>query len=518
MHRVATLSRKPELLVGFSAFALATLVAVWIVRPIHSGTLGYDAAASVLYAQRLLAGQRLEAFVGATPKALLTVVYGLVYGVLPDWRLISGLAIVAYAAGIAASAALAYRLSGIVAAAFVTVGLIGSAELLMDVDLAYAVGWALPCWAAAGLLVTAARPRYGWAGVALAIGGLARFETLIIVGLAGVVLAIGAVLARLAGRPTTAFTIRVPVLLGFLALPLQSAHDWLLTGDPLYAEKVPVLGSVGLPLVGVAGVVRSIGTHYAGEPALVVLAVVGIAILAVRARWDIVVGLVALTVGVAAFLGLLAIRGIYVSGRYIAPADLALIFAAGIGISALRIPALAAALRDRPRGRSVLAIGVVIGALAALAIVRPFGPLDRVTRSAIIVNGRVHRDIDQMLPQLRVALAAIPGIRDRPTVADPTRPMGEQAALLAPILTVPQLAVSLDLPLSALSGTVGTSIRDDGSYPRPGQLVLHQVDRDRPPEAFKRFEVDEPAVVGDLIVDPLAVGPDGRSWLVRIRR
>jgi len=506
-----------------SAFGLAALAAAWIIRPIHAGMLGYDAAASVLYFQRLLNGTNLEAFVGATPKALLTGVYGLAYGLIPDWRVVSWLAIAAYAAAIAASAALAYRLAGVVAAAFVTVGLIGSAELLKDVDLAYAVSWALLCWAAAGLLVTATRPRYAGAGIVLAVGGLARFETLIIVGLAGLVLLFGAILARVRGRSAAAFRVRAPILLGLLAIPVQAAHDWLLTGDLLYAEQVPIIGSAGAPLVGVGGVLRSIGNHYAAEPVLIVLAVIGIAILCVRARWDIVVGLVALTVGVLAFLVFLAIRQIYVSGRYIAPADVALIFAAGIGIASLRVPGLEAMARDGRRGRSLIAgiagiAGVaVIGAGAALAIVRPFGPLDRATRSAITTNAVVHRDIDQVVPELQRVLADVPGAREWPTDGSPTRAMGARSVVLAPILTIPQLAVDLQLPLSAISGTDGTAIRDDGSYPRPGQLVFHHVDRDEPPEAFVRFEVDRPTVVGSITVDPLLVDPDDRFWLVRIR-
>ncbi len=517
MQRAAALSRKPELLVALSAFGLAALTAAWIVRPIHAGTLGYDAAASVLYFQRLLTGTHLEAFVGATPKALLTGVYGLAYGLIPDWRVISWLAIAAYAGAIAASATLAYRLAGIVAAAFVTLGLIGSAELLKDVDLAYAVSWALLCWAVAGLLVTAMRPRYAAAGIVLAVGGAARFETLIIVGLAGLVLLVGAIVARLRKRSTAAFRARAPILLGLLAIPAQAAHDWLLTGDPLYAEKVPSIGSVGQPLVGVGGVLRSIGSHYAAEPVLIALAAIGIAMLSVRARWDIVVGLVALIVGVAAFLVFLALREIYVSGRYIAPVDIALIFAAGIGIASLRVPALEAVARERSRTRSLLVGVTVVGAIAALVVVRPFGPLDRATRSTITTNAVVHRNIDQVVPDLRRELADVPGIRDWPTDGSPTGAMGARSAVLAPVLTVPQLAVDLQLPLTVISGTDGTAIRDDGTYPRPGQYLFHQVDRDEPPLAFKRFEVDMPTVVGSITVDPLRVDPDDRFWLVRIR-
>src|SRR5258706_1672905 len=324
MRPEASVRRRAELAVAGSAFVLSLAVAALIVRPFHVGTAGYDAAASVLYFERISAGRTLEAFVGATPKALLTAVYGLAFSVVADWRIVSWLAILAYACGISATATLAYRVAGPVAAGFVAVGLIGSAELLQDVDLAYAVSWALLCWAIAGLLVTSVRPHFAWAGVALAVGALARAETLIVVVLAGGLIVLGALVARRRGLPTLPFRTRVPILLGLLALPIQAAHDWLLTADPLYAEKVPVLGSAGTPLVGVSGALRFIAAHYATEPALVLLALVGLAVLLVRRRWDLVAGLVALGPGVAAFILLLAVERIYISDRYIAPADLAI--------------------------------------------------------------------------------------------------------------------------------------------------------------------------------------------------
>lgn len=516
VQRVAVLTRRPESLVAASAFGLAALSAAWIVRPIHVGTLGYDAAASVLYSQRLMAGTTLEAFTGATPKALLTAVYGLAYGLVPDWRVISWLAIAAYAGGIAASAALAHRLSGVGAAAFVAVGLVGSAELLQDVDLAYAVSWALLCWAVAGLLATGSRPRFAPAGIVLAIGGLARFETLLIVGLAGLVLVVGATIARLRGRPVDAFRARAPILLGLLALPIQALHDWLLTGDPLYAEKVPVIGSAGLPLVGVGGAFRAIGNHYAAEPILLALAVLGIAFLVARARWGIVVGLVALGPGVVAFITFLALRQIYISDRYIAPADVALTFAAAIGLGSLRVPALEAPLRGTLSRLGPVVVAVIVGSMTALAVIRPFGPLDLATRSAITVNAAVHRDVARVVPDLLRVLADVPGIRASPKDGSPTRAMGSRAIVLAPVLTVPQLAVELQLPLSSISGTVGASIATDGTYPRPGQVVFHQVDRDQPRAPFALFEVDRPTPEGHITVVPLLVDPDHRFWLVRI--
>jgi hypothetical protein len=516
MRPEASVRRRPELAVAGSAFVLSFAVAALIVRPFHVGTAGYDAAASVLYFERISSGRTLEAFVGATPKALLTAVYGLAFSVVPDWRIVSWLAIVAYACGISATATLAHRVAGPVAAGFVAVGLIGSAELLQDVDLAYAVSWALLCWAIAGLLVTAPRPRYAWAGIALAVGGLARAETLIVVMLAGGLIVVGTLIAHRRGLPTLPFRTRVPILLGLLALPIQAAHDWLLTGDPLYAGKVPVLGSAGTPLVGVSGALRFIVGHYAAEPALVLLALVGLAVLVARRRWDVVVGLVALGPGVGAFVLLLAVERIYVSNRYIAPADLAITFAAGIGLADVSVPLLKRATRVARRSTGRALAAALVGGLVAFVIVRPFGPIDLPTRRAIVTNGLVHRDVALVIAPIDAALATLEHARDWPADGSPTGPTGTRAVLLVPILTVPQMAVDLRLPLSTLTGTVATSIATDGSYPRIGQMVFHDVDRDRPAEAFRIFEVDRPTSTGAILVNPILVNANHRFWLDRI--
>ena len=516
MRPEASVSRRQELAVAGSAFVLSVAVAALIVRPFHVGTAGYDAAASVLYFERITAGRTLEAFLGATPKALLTGVYGIAFSIVPDWRVVSWLAILAYAAGIAASATLAYRLAGPVAAGFVAVGLVGSAELLQDVDLAYAVSWALLAWAVAGLLVTATKPRYAWAGLLLAVGGLARAETLIIVVLAGLLIVAGWLLARRGGLPTSALRDRAPILLGLLAIPIQAGHDWLLTGDPLYAQHVPVIGSAGLPLVGVPGAIRFVIGHYAAEPLLVVLAVVGLAALAIRRRMDLVVGLIALGPGVAAFIVFLGLERIYISNRYIAPADLALTFAAGAGVAAIRLPLLQRFVRTLRRSGGRALVAAAIGCLVAIVTVRPFGPLDHATRQAIAINGLVHRDLGLVTPAIRSAIAGGGQAADWPANGSPTGPTGTRAILLVPVLTVPQIAADLRLSLSSITGTTAASIRTDGTYPRAGQVVFHDIDRDLPRQAFRIFETDRPTTTGAVTVDPLVVDSKHRFWLVRI--
>ena len=504
------------MLVGAAAFVIAVGVALYVVRPFHTGTLGYDAAASILYFDRLMAGRHLEAFLGATPKPLLTVTYGLVHSVAPDWRAISWLAILAYGTGIATSAVLAHRLGGIIAAGFVTAALIGSAELLQDVDLAYAVSWALIFWSAAGLLVTSARPRYAWAGVALALAGLARFETLIVTGSAALILGLGFVAARSQTRDAHWVRARVPILLGFLTLPVQGVHDWLLTGDPLYSESVPVLSSAGLHLPGVAGVLGAIGAHYAAEPILLLLALLGMLTLWGRSP-DVAAGVIALVVGVLLFLVYLASRGIYVSDRYIAPVDVGLTFAASLGVASIRFRSLARRVRAIRLRAAAPILAAAGGAVIAVAVIRPFGPLDRPTRSDVTFNGIFHRDLERLTPVILESLGGRSGLPSFPDDGTATTHTGSRAILLAPVLAVPQLSLDLDLPLSAITGTQGPLVTTDGRYPQPGQLLLHYIGRDDPESAFRLFEVRSPTTRGAIAIDPVEVDPAGRFWLVRIR-
>lgn len=504
-----------------SATLAALVVAALLVRPLREGLVGYDAAASVIYFQRIAEGHHLEAFLGATPKALLTITYGVAYSLTHDWRAVSWLVIAAYSLGIGAASLLALRMAGTVAAAFVAIGLIGCAELLRDVDLAYAVSWALLSWMVAGLLVSNATPRYAWAGIALAVGGLARFETLIIVGTIALLLIVEGALAR-AGRRSSSIRVRLPLLIGGLALPLQALHDWLLTGDPLYAERVPVLGSVGVHVMSVGDTVAFIVGHYAEEPIVILLAGIGLTALLRSRRFEILWGLVILGPGIAAFLVFLAARGIYVSDRYITPADVAVIFAAGIGLAALRAPVVefgrtvfvseAGTLHARYRPIFLAMVGVIV----AGAGIRPFGPLDASTRRAIAVNAAVHRDLTASTPAIRTAIDGMPNVRDLPGDGSPTAALGTHAVLLVPVLTVPQLAVDLQLPLTALVGTVGNKLATDGSYPRVGQVVFHDVDRDFPGAPFALFEVDRPTTLEAITLVPLAISANHRWWLIRI--
>jgi len=185
------------------AAALAAIVALELVRPFAVGPVGFDSATSVIYFDRIAAGRQLEAFITATPKPLLTVIYGALHALSNDWRPISWATIGAYAIGVALAGWLATRVAGLPAGVFAVAALLASSTLLGDVAIAYAVPWALVGWMVAGLAVTESRPRFSLAGVALAMAGLARLETLAVVGVAAAAIAArtSSAMTSVAGQP-----------------------------------------------------------------------------------------------------------------------------------------------------------------------------------------------------------------------------------------------------------------------------------------------------------------------------
>jgi hypothetical protein len=71
-----------------AVFAAALVLIGIVIRPFATGLVAFDGASSVLYFDRIVSGQRLEAFVNTTPKPLLTLVYGVAHSLTGDWRAI----------------------------------------------------------------------------------------------------------------------------------------------------------------------------------------------------------------------------------------------------------------------------------------------------------------------------------------------------------------------------------------------------------------------------------------------
>ena len=512
--RLATLCL---VLVGLVAAAAALAV----VQPFEAGPVSFDVGSSVLHFMRLVQGRHLESFISTTPKPLLTVVYGVVYGLTHDWRAISLATIGAYAVAVAFATWLAGRLAGPIAAAFVAVALIASPSLAGELVIASAVPWALLGWTAAGLAATAPRPRYALAGVLLGLASLARLEGLIVVGAAAVVL----VLAWLVGRREP--RVRVPrgawwLLVGFGALPVMLVHDWLLTGDPLFWASVAVRYSeaVGVSrIMRPATLARFLAYRYLDLVGFAVFAVVGGLSLLQRRRWAVAVGLTALGPGIVAFLFFLSLRGTFVATRYAVPVDLAVFFAAGIGVGRAaekitrlgrgRWPRWAA---SRPSRRMAgLAGAVTVAAAVALLFGWPPAILDRATTAAATQARDVAANEREAVPVLQAALARLPGTGDLAAAPD-QRPL----VLVVPVPMRTLLAADLGVPLTRLGSTSASLLAASPGLLEKTDLVVHSRAADASGPTYAALEVATTATVGGQTLTPLLVDATDGLWIYAV--
>jgi hypothetical protein len=480
------------------SFAAAIAVPSVLIGPLRAGQVGFDSAASVLYFDRIASGTSLEAPLTATPKPLLTIVFGLLHAVTGDWRAISLATILASAVAVVLAMILTRRLAGRSAAVFSGVALVAAVPLIADVALSYAIAWALLGWLGAGLFLTLRPPRYALAGMALGIASLARIETLILLALATFVLLLGLLpAARRWIRPPPA---AAGILLGWLALPIQAAHDVLLVGDPLYSLTTSARASEGAPLIGVLGALEMlIGRYFALGP-LVVLGILGLVVLARARRWALLLGLGGLSLGVAGSIILLAARDTYVSARYLIPIDLALLFAAGAGYSALRVSLPEMSRRSRERWRAPVAIA--LAAAIGLAITLTFTAVEPRWLLTIRSNLRLHENAETLVPTIRAGVA--PGLDGAP-------------AVLVPVLLGPQMVIDLDLPIPSVSSTDGRGLDGSGDGFHIGQLVYHDRWGDRAYPALAALEVEEPVTIGPYTFAPLESDPIRGYWLLEVR-
>lgn len=483
-------------------FGLAVVIALELARPFHAGPVAFDSAASVVHFDRIVSGTPMEGYLSTTPKPLLTVVYGTLHAVLPDWRILSASAIAAFAAGVAAASVLALRVGGRAAWAFAAVALAGAPALLFDATLALGTAWALPLWAAAGLAVTADRPRYGLAGLALLLAALVRLETLVVVGVAA--LGLAAVQARSAtGGPPVPRRAWL-LLVGFGAVPAMMVHDLLLVGDPLFWTTVATHYSeaTDLTVPTPAELAIAIGGHYLAVGGLAVLGVVGWAGLWARGRRGLALGMLGLGPGVIAFLVALSLRGVYVPERYLAPADVALAFSAAFAVPLLRVD-----LPDRWRNRTSR-VPVALVAVAAIAVVvtGTWGPLAGDVRQAARRQLWVAEGEVRALPALRTAI--------RDAAAGPAG--DEPVRVIGPRLVRPHLIVDLGLPIPAVGSIDPDAVDIGGGYPAAGQLVLYDQRATERSDALDALAVREPTPIDGVVVVPLAFDADRGWWLVRI--
>jgi hypothetical protein len=470
-----------------------------LVRLPGPATLDPDEHAAVVYFDRLVAAERLEDPLLSSPKPLLTVVHGLAWRLGNDWRPLEALAVAAFALAVVCLARAAGRLGGLPAAVATILAVAGSGPLVLQAARGNSVVFALAAWSVAlDALTRRPGPAWGLAAVALAVAGLARAEGWLLLPLAA---AWGLVAWRRGDR-------RALLLVLPLAAPLLwLAHDWLLTGDPLYTVRVPgrytdlVAGrQVVLPGDWLALVAR----RYAADPLLLVLAAAGAAWLVRRRAWVWLAALGATGLGVLALLGLEAWLGTYVSWRYFDPADVALRLAAAFGAAALAGWAagrLAARADGRPAGgvrRSGLAATAGAALLVGLAC-WPLAPADP------LVDSTLDRDA-RLSANTATAIAVL-----APVAAEP----GAVLAVSGPQRV--RVAVELGLPL----GQVRDLFLAGRATPLDRALVgsaavFHDADGDRPPERFAPLSTTVPTRVGRVELVPLRTDPGRGLYVHRV--
>jgi hypothetical protein len=551
-----------SVLVGLLAAAVLWLVA----QPLAGAANDTDAATTVLYFDRIVHGQRLEAFLPTTPKPLLTVVYGLAWSLTGDWRTLTVLSVGAGAAVVAMAARLAARLGGVGAAAIVVVGLLAWPDFGLEVARANSLIWGLALWLLAGVLITADRPRPWLAGAALALAGLARTETIWLLG-AAVLCAAWVGLRALRGGDRTQLRTVLPLLLGTLSIPVACLHDLLLTGRPLYWLGVPggytAVVYPDMQSVSPLESIRKELVYYAPAAALLVLALVGGVWLIATRRRAVALALASLAGGVLATLILLAWRAVFISTRYYEEASAAILLAAAVGAAAsigwaaergarrLAGPAAWPAERlagpaawpagrlagpaagrtavepaaSKPQGgarRRALAPGAIAAALAlgVVAVDVPMGTVDPQVGPSRAAYAALEARIAYLSPILADAGGATVALSGANyPVTDPTA-----CRVFVPRQLIAIISMETGAPITAL-GDSYLAFRE-GSYPlKPGQWVLHITAADLPPGAspgvFAPFEVSSPitlvAADGQRVsVVPVLADPEHGFWLDRI--
>jgi hypothetical protein len=523
----ASPGRGLELALIATALLIGVGVAVVVVKPKVAPQVQFDTAASVIHFERLVSGERLEAFVTTTPKPFLTVLDGLLHRI-GGWTAVSWMAMVGHGLAVALAALLALRLGGWAAAGFVALALAGNAFLLVEAAYAYGVPWAVALWCLAGLLLASDRPRWGWAGAALLAAMLIRIETVAIVAAACLVLV--AVHVRRRSRWWDATSLpRGAWLLVFvpaLALPIMLVHDWLLTGDPMFWASVAARYSVSAraraAVVGPLDVAASLGFLVAGQPIIALLAGIGVAVALVRRRWIGVVGVLGVGLGIAASLVLLSVRGTYVSGRYVAPIELAMLFGAGLAVGAVMGRILngstASAGSDWRTALRTVVAPALIGALLGIATTVPWGPFDGATMALISRERRVQAHAAEVAGPISAVLDRLPDSRTRPPPpAGVTVPSGRPVVLFVPGLLRPRMAVDLRLPVDRVAAFGTAELRSPGDVFAPGQVVYHDRSAGQTNKAYGVLEGGGAFEWDGLVFHPVVTNPEAGYWVWEIR-
>lgn len=475
-----------------------------------------DSAASVLFWRHLTTGVPLETFVSTTPKPLLTVLYGIAFDASGDWRILGWLTLGAFGVAIAAGVLLARRIAGWGAAVFLVTALTLSPSIAIEVSRANSLVWAVAGWLVAGAALTA-RPARPWiAGFALLVALSTRTETALLLGPA--TLWIAALAVRGLGAQARRLA---PILLAWLAVPLAALHDLALTGDPAWWLRVPagytaLTGRYEPPAAVLGATVERLATM----PLAVVLAVIGIGVLARRREWPAVGAILALTVGMVGFLVAVSWRKVFVTTRYLEQADVGLLLAAAVAVG-LGVTVVVARGQRGSWGLPVRAGSIALAVLAGLAVNPGLAPFDAGLANELTRVRAANQGAELALPALREALTDARAVSPAPDPID--GPAGlrivdtDASAVLVPRALLNRLLVDLGAEETWLGDSfLAFRGRDALTVVRSGQIVYHDRAGDLGSERFTPFEIDAPVAVGQVRLEPRFVRAREGVWVISI--
>jgi hypothetical protein len=197
--------------------------------------------------------------------------------------------------------------------------------------------------------------------------------------------------------------------------------------------------------------------------------------------------------------------------RYLMPIDIGLIFAAGIGLGALDVPAVRAWLTSEHRHAALARLqpllAILGGAVLALCLA-PSWPRDAKTRAAVRAQVVEQVAVSRAFAKLAEASPGLPTWRDG-------KPADARPLVLLPARLFTQGVVDLDLPLWAVDKLRLPLVAPDQGLPEPGTVIYHVRRGEKRAKLWSSIEVTEPTIRGPLRIVPLYVDEDAGIWIVR---
>jgi hypothetical protein len=498
-------------------FAAAAAITFWLSKPLDGGPAAPDAASSVLFFDRLVSGQHLEAWLNTTPKPLMTVVLGGLHAMTGDWRAGALASVLVTGLGVALAVELVRRIAGPEAGIFAGVSLVGLVSLQAEASWSYGMPWAFALWMAAGLALTRPKPRYGLAGLFLLLASLTRPETFILLGVALLILGFTTLARRGPRLPGGAWLLMV----GWLAVVGYCVHDLLLTGDPLWWTKV-ASRSVELnhgSAHSLNQVILSSRLRLLSMLPLALAASAGGLLLLRRRAWMPAAALIALGPLVIVETWVLAARRVNVLSHYYHPVDVAIVLGASVAVGA-GLAWLRARSGDRlsaARGRAGLALSGAAAVVLAIALARPFAPLSAASRTSLAREANIASRLGSLEPTLASLVSS--DEEAQPPSPGPMTPAADSTVrLFVPTYRVGRLAVDLKLPLTEIAALAPGRVNLALGYPQVGSIVYLDGNVYAPSAGPKTavLQVSQPTVTAGIRIVPIKVDPEKRIWIVRI--